>query len=85
MIPTAPLFSHRILPLVEAGNHLILTHSTIVYSEIKKKNQYCLRIHVSSELFMSYLNQSYLWGTFSVYCSRKLFKTKVDCGFSMYV
>lgn len=54
MIPTAPLFSHRILPLVEAGNHLILTHSTIVYSEIKKKNQYCLRIHVSSELFMSY-------------------------------
>ena len=37
MIPTAPLFSQRILPLVEAGNHHLLTHSTTVYSEIKKK------------------------------------------------
>ena len=64
MIPTAPLFSHRILPLLEAGSHL-LTHSFnyCLFRDLKK-NQYCLRIHVSSELFLSYLNQSYLWGTF---------------------
>ena len=83
MIPTAPLFSQRILLLVEAGNHHLLTHSTTVYSEIKKKNQCCLRIHVSCELV---IYQSYLWGTFClVSTALKLFKTKAYCGFSMYI
>lgn len=50
MTPIA-LSSHRILPLEEAGNHFVLTHSTIVYSETFLK-KFSLRINTS--LFVSY-------------------------------
>lgn len=43
MTASAPLSSHRILPLEETGNHFVLTHLTIVYSEFFKK--FSLRIN----------------------------------------